>query len=81
MHAAGHFLNPEFFYCNLRIEFDEEVIAGLYKAIERLSATEEEVDKISTELALYKRAGGIFGMKAAVRQRTTMAPGKKKRTS
>ena len=80
MHAAGHFLNLDF-YSNPKIEFDGEVIAGLYKAIERLSTTEEEVDKISTELALYKRAGGIFGMKATVRQRTTMAHGKKKCTS
>ena len=75
LHAAGHFLNPEYYYGNPSVEFDPEVTHGLYKCIERLSATEEEVDKISTELAIYRRAEGIFSLKAAIRQRTTMAPG------
>ena len=26
LHVAGHFLNPEFFYSNPAIEFDEEII-------------------------------------------------------
>ncbi|KAH7691805.1 Ribonuclease H-like protein [Dioscorea alata] len=36
LHAAGHMLNPEFFYGNPALEFDEEVTNGLYKTIERL---------------------------------------------
>lgn len=76
LHAAGHYLNPNFFYGNPRIENDPEVMEGLYKCIERLSANEEEVDMASNELSTYRRAGGLFGLKAAIRQRVTLAPGK-----
>ena len=74
--AAGHYLNPEYFYANPRIDFDPEVVGGLYKCIERLSEDEVVVDKISSELFIYKRAEGLFGMKAAIRQRITLSPGK-----
>ncbi|KAK4283950.1 hypothetical protein QN277_000847 [Acacia crassicarpa] len=74
LHAAAHFLNPELYYRNPTIEFDEEVTSGLYKCIERLIPTEEEEDKIIHELSLYKRAGGNFGIRSAIRQRTTVAP-------
>jgi len=35
LHAIGHFLNPEFFYSNLDIEYDLEVINRLYDCIKR----------------------------------------------
>ncbi|KAK4259931.1 hypothetical protein QN277_006209 [Acacia crassicarpa] len=74
LHAAAHFLNPELFYKNPQIELDEEVTSGLYQCIERLIPTEEEEDKIIDELSLYKRAGGNFSIRSAIRQRTTVAP-------
>ena len=74
MHAAGHYLNPQFFYGNPRIENDPEVMEGLYKCIERLSTNEEQVDMASHELSTYRRAGGLFGLKATIRQRATLAP-------
>lgn len=75
LHAAGHFLNPEFFYKNPRLDRDPIVLRGLYSCIERLSENEEIVDKISSELSEYKKAEGLFGLKCAIRQRTTVAPG------
>lgn len=75
LHAAGYYLNPEFYYSNPNIENDGEVSEGLYKCIERLSENAEIIDKIFSELAIYKRAGSVFGMASAVRQRTTVAPG------
>ncbi|XP_061364230.1 uncharacterized protein LOC133307696 [Gastrolobium bilobum] len=48
-------------------------MAGLYKCIERLSTSEQQVDKISIELETYRKAIGIFGMKATIRQRTKIA--------
>ncbi|XP_027341597.1 uncharacterized protein LOC113854653 [Abrus precatorius] len=73
LHVADHFLNLEFYYSNASIVFDPEVTHGLYKCIERLSRFEEEVDKITMELATYKRADGIFSLNAAIRQRYTLA--------
>ena len=65
LHAAGHFLNPEFFYTNPQIEFVSEVMEGFYKSIERLVPTEEGVDNVTKELPIYKRVASIFGLKAA----------------
>lgn len=47
---------------------------GLYRCIERLSENNELVDKILSELSMYKREEGLFGFKVAIRQRTTVAP-------
>ncbi|XP_059669150.1 uncharacterized protein LOC132314292 [Cornus florida] len=47
LHAAGHFMNPEYFYSNPNIEQDEEVMGGLYQCIERLVPTTKVQDKIS----------------------------------
>jgi len=76
LHAAGHFLKPKFFYKNLRLDLNPVVMEGLYRCIERLSENNELVDKILSELSMYKREEGLFGFKVAIRQRTTVAPGK-----
>lgn len=75
LHAAGYFLNPEFFYTNPNIEQDEEVMSGLYKCIARLVPSIETQDIITDELVKYKRADGLFGLDMAVRQRAKKAPG------
>ncbi|XP_061371723.1 uncharacterized protein LOC133314291 isoform X1 [Gastrolobium bilobum] len=74
LHAACYFLNPEFFYCNRQIQYDSKVMTGLHQCIERLIPTNEGVDSITNELSLYMRVGGIFGFKAAIRQRATLSP-------
>ncbi|XP_075500617.1 uncharacterized protein LOC142539215 [Primulina tabacum] len=74
LHAAGHFLNPEFFYSDSNIENDNEVVTGLYKCIARMCETEELQDKIMDQLPMYKRAEGLFGMPMAVRQRNKKSP-------
>lgn len=76
LHAAGHYLNPEFFYENSNIEQDEEVMDGLYKCIQRLVPSVEVQDKITDELNKYRNAQGLFGIPMAVRQRKTKSPGK-----
>ncbi|XP_075493545.1 uncharacterized protein LOC142531331 [Primulina tabacum] len=45
LHAAGYFLNPQFFYSNSEIEQDEEVVTGLYNAISRLTFDAETGEK------------------------------------
>ncbi|XP_030955048.1 uncharacterized protein LOC115977364 [Quercus lobata] len=75
LHAAGYFLNPEFFYDNRsEIERDEEVMAGLYKCIQRLVPNINQQDKILEELTSYKREEGLFGLEMAKRQRKKKAP-------
>ena len=74
LHAAGHFLNPEFYYENSAIEFDGEITSGLYACIEKLVANQDVQDKIMGELSLYKRAEGLFGIPLAIRSRKTKAP-------
>ncbi|XP_059635279.1 uncharacterized protein LOC132277438 [Cornus florida] len=74
LHAAGHFLNPEYFYSNPSIKQDEEVMGGLYQCIERLVPTTEVQDKISLELSRYMKANGLFSSSIAIRQRKSRAP-------
>ena len=59
--AAGHFLNLEYFYFNLKIEKNEE----LYACIENLDPRTEIQDKIMLELSMYKKAEGLFGIPLA----------------
>ncbi|KAK9995175.1 hypothetical protein SO802_024878 [Lithocarpus litseifolius] len=41
LHAAGHFLNPEFFYFDPSIATDHEITAGLYACMQRLVPSDE----------------------------------------
>lgn len=75
LHAAGHYLNPEFFYSNPQIEQDVEVMTGMYNCIQRLVADEEVQNLITSEMSAYSKADGLFGINLAIRQRTTRAPG------
>ncbi|XP_020082516.1 uncharacterized protein LOC109706122 [Ananas comosus] len=74
LHAAGHFLNPEFFYSNLEIYGDEEIMTGLYQAMQRLVSSAQEQDKICDQLSVYREAHGLFGTNMAIRQRKTKSP-------
>ncbi|XP_061372531.1 uncharacterized protein LOC133314992 [Gastrolobium bilobum] len=69
LHAAGHYLNPQFFYSNPRLDDDLEVVNGYLKCFERLTANTYEMDQVMNELELYKKAQGLFGMDSAKRQR------------
>ncbi|XP_075475716.1 uncharacterized protein LOC142510171 [Primulina tabacum] len=75
LHAAGYFLNPEFFYSNRDIENDEEVLEGLYKCIVRLVRGEDLQDKITNQLDKYKKTEGLFGLRMSIRQRASKSPG------
>ena len=75
LHAAGYYLNPEFFYKIKSVGFDAEVLGGLYQCVARLVPSIEVQDKIIHELSLYKNAEGLFGIPIVVRSRTTTSPG------
>ncbi|XP_020082422.1 uncharacterized protein LOC109706033 [Ananas comosus] len=74
LHAAGHFLNPEFFYSNFEIYGDEEIMTGLYQALQRLVSSAQEQDKKCDQLSVYREAHGLFGTNMAIRQRKTKSP-------
>ena len=65
LYAVGHFLNPEYFYLDSKIEKNEEITTGLYACIERLVPRIEIQDKIMLELSMYKKAEGLFGIPLA----------------
>ena len=77
LHAAAHFLNPEFFYDNTDLEFDFEVTNGLFECIKKLIPQFDVQQKILTELHLYKIGADHFGSDFAMAQRKTHSPSKK----
>ncbi|KAL5147672.1 Trafficking protein particle complex subunit 3 [Glycine soja] len=74
LHAAAHFLNPEFFYDNTDLEFDFEVTNGLFECIKKLIPQFDVQQKILTELHLYKIGADHFGSDFAMAQRKTHSP-------
>ncbi|XP_050258962.1 uncharacterized protein LOC126703956 [Quercus robur] len=71
LHAAGHFLNPKYFYFDPDIATNHEITIGLYACIQRLVPSTKIQDKIMAELSMYKKAEGLFGIQ---RSRKTRAP-------
>ncbi|KAK8941281.1 hypothetical protein KSP39_PZI010745 [Platanthera zijinensis] len=74
LHAAAHYLNPEFFYSNPEMALDGEVMRGLYQTMQKLIPSPETQDIIMDQLSLYRNAEGLFGMQFAVRHRKTKSP-------
>ncbi|KAF8395545.1 hypothetical protein HHK36_019493 [Tetracentron sinense] len=74
LHAAGYYLNPEFFYANSDIDSCEEVVRGLLTVIKRLVPDLDAQDAITRELVVYRNVEGLFGRSPAIRQRTTTPP-------
>ncbi|GAB2299875.1 hypothetical protein Dimus_038588 [Dionaea muscipula] len=75
LHAAGYFLNPQYYYNDPTIEQNEDIMVGLYKCVEKLNPVLKIQDKIMRELTLYKRSEGVFGERLAIRHRSDFAPG------
>ncbi|XP_020979181.1 uncharacterized protein LOC110271880 [Arachis ipaensis] len=74
LHAAGHFLNPDLFYDNHRIELDLEVTKGWFECITRLVPSIAVQEKILEEQTLYKAGYGLFGSSFAKSQRKKISP-------
>jgi len=73
LHAAGHFLNLEFYYSNPEMEYDLEVTNGLYACIKRLVPSKDVQQKNLIELPLYKSGSRLFGDDFAKELRKTTA--------
>ena len=75
LHAAGYFLNPEFFYSNPNAEQDDEVMEGFYNCMTRMVEDHKVQHAISSEMTIYMKSEGLFKLPLAVGQRATRAPG------
>nr|DAD48928.1 TPA_asm: hypothetical protein HUJ06_018865 [Nelumbo nucifera] len=75
LHAAGFYLNPQFYYDNAeKTDTDEEIVSGLYKVIQMLEKDRDKASLIIDELSKYKNAEGIFGFNMAICQRKKKEP-------
>ncbi|XP_042420139.1 uncharacterized protein LOC122008462 [Zingiber officinale] len=74
LHAAGHYLNPEYFYSYTDSNICGEVVNGLFETMERLVSSAAEQDKITTQLSIYRKAEGLFGRNVAIRHRRALSP-------
>ncbi|XP_041000438.1 uncharacterized protein LOC121246372 [Juglans microcarpa x Juglans regia] len=73
LHAAGFYLNPEFFY-SVEGDMHNEILSGMFDCIERLVPDTKVQDKIIKEINSYKNAIGDFGRKMAIRARDSLLP-------
>ncbi|XP_042466041.1 uncharacterized protein LOC122048553 [Zingiber officinale] len=74
LHAAGHYLNPEYFYSYTDSNICGEVVNGLFETMERLVSNAAEQDKITAQLSIYRKAEGLFGRNVAIRHRRALSP-------
>lgn len=76
LHAAGFYLNPEFFYKDIEaVKADKELFKGVVECIEKLVPCEKTQDEILYQLTIYELAEGLLGNSMAIRQKTTSTPG------
>nr|GEV03848.1 hypothetical protein [Tanacetum cinerariifolium] len=74
LHAAGHFLNPQWFYDKSKNVHCEEIRTGLSACIRRLVSDLRIQDVIADELDLYQKEARMFGDHMAIRHMSTKAP-------
>lgn len=72
LHAAACYLDPRLF--EVSRHQDEEVMSGLYEAIERLNPDPSVAGLVRSQLRAYKLEEGLFGIKAAKYDRFETAP-------
>ena len=75
IHTAALFLNPSFSY-KCKFDFDEEVLEGLIKCMNRMVPNFETRESITREMEMYREATGLFGYADAVRARNNLTPSK-----
>ncbi|KAJ0588996.1 putative HAT dimerization domain, ribonuclease H-like superfamily [Helianthus annuus] len=67
LHAAGYYLNTEFYCTNPDIENNKEVSDGLIECIKRLIPNKEKQDIIMKEMVIWVNQEGSFGLEMAKR--------------
>ena len=75
LHAAGYFLNPQYFYDKARFNEDGEVGKGLMTCLERCFSDQEVQSRVIAQLQDYRTPSKLFAYTSAIRERTKMLPG------
>ena len=81
LHAAGYFLNPQYFYDKRKFNEDGEVGRGLMTCIERCSPDPDIQSHVFSQLQDYRTPAKLFAYTSAIRERTKMLPGTLKASS
>ena len=76
LHAAGHYLNPMYYYRDSSIEDDEKITTGFHTCVKRLCSHDAQDAIYGVELYKYKEARGSFGLPNAIAYRNTQSAGK-----
>ncbi|GKB60081.1 3-hydroxyisobutyryl-CoA hydrolase 1-like protein [Tanacetum coccineum] len=63
LHAAGYYLNPQFYYSDPNIEEDLEVSSGMYQCVIRLVPNEDDQSKLTAEKQMYRNVEVCIGMR------------------
>ena len=75
LHAAGYFLNPQYFYDKSKFNEDGEVGRGLMTCVERCFPDPEQQSRVFSQLQDYRAPSKLFAYNSAIRQRSKMLPG------
>nr|XP_025664895.1 uncharacterized protein LOC112763443 [Arachis hypogaea] len=77
LHAAGYWLNPAFRFNAAEFEKHMQTTSGLLDVIEKYSYDDPELNtKLTSEKRIYSNAEDDFGRQSALRERSTVMPGK-----
>eukprot|EP00253_Pinus_taeda_P008626 PITA_08626 len=75
LHAAGYFLNPQYFYDKSKFNEDGEVGKGLMTCMEKCFPDPEHQSHVFSQLQDYRAPFKLFAYTNAIRQRSKMLPG------
>eukprot|EP00253_Pinus_taeda_P013226 PITA_13226 len=74
LHAAGYFLNPQYFYDKSKFNEDGEVGRELMTCVERCFPDPEQQSRVVSQLQDYRAPSKLFAYTSAIRQRSKMLP-------
>ncbi|KAF6140453.1 hypothetical protein GIB67_014376 [Kingdonia uniflora] len=79
LHAAAHYLNPQYYYATLtssdEMESNTKLKEGLLDCIAKLALDEEDESQILRDLIAYRTKAGRLGKRGAQACVKTIAPG------
>eukprot|EP00253_Pinus_taeda_P004109 PITA_04109 len=75
LHAAGYFLNPQYFYDKSKFNEDGEVGRELMTCVERCFPDPEQQSRVFSQLQDYRAPSKLFAYASAIRQSSKMLPG------
>lgn len=69
LHPTSQYLNPLYYYRDLTVEGNAELVDRIHSCMARLSASAEIVGNIYQQLQMYNNDTDSYGTQAAISQR------------